>query len=234
MDLSSGNSGSKLEEVILKTGEGCTIEGAFCRHLGEIVCPKIYDINPQGYVMEKLEQIPRTPDLLRDIENLLERFVWIRPSQYFEVTGQENYIEFQKSMGIETPNFARPTEFCLIHGDPTVSNAMNRISGDRVLGINNSLVLIDPRAPNGHVPSAAMVDRGKILQSYFGWEEVAYGEESHSYWQPHFMSDPELKRQALFWLGYHAARIEQLEISRNLNRRNILDWCKQVRKHCHV
>lgn len=225
MNLSSGNSGARLIETITKFAPDAAFEGGFCQLLSKVVCPEIFATGPGYYVMERLEQIPRTPDLLRKIELLLEQNVWNRPASNYEVTGQPGYIEFQKSMGIETPNFARPKEFCLIHGDPTVSNAMLR---------DTDLVLIDPRPPNGHIPSAAMVDRGKILQSWMGWEYVAYNEPDVSYNPPYFMSDKTLRKQALFWCGYHAARIEQLEISRGWNRPSILQWCNRVRRYCNV
>ena len=225
MNLSSGNSGAILKEAIVKTGPDCQFEAAFCRHLGEKVCPKIYSSWSDGFAMEKLESVPRTPDLLRRIEKLLEENVWNRPSQNFEVTGQDDYLEFQRKMRIRTPDYAKPTEFCLIHGDPTVSNAMVRSDG--------SLVLIDPRAPNGHIPSAAMVDRGKILQSLFRWETAAYDEPWINYSNPEFLYDPELRKQSMFWLFYHVSRIEQLEISRGWNRQTVLDWCRKTKEKCH-
>ena len=225
MNLSSGNSGAILREAIVKTGPDCQFEAAFCRHLGEKVCPEVYSSWTEGYVMERLEPAPRTPDLLRRIEKLLEENVWNRPSQNFEVTGQLNYIEFQRLMRITTPDFAKPTSFCLIHGDPTVSNAMARSDG--------SLVLIDPRAPNGHIPSAAMVDRGKILQSLFRWEEIAYNEPPVNYENPDFLYDSLLRKQSMFWAFYHISRIEQLEISRNLNRPYILEWCRKTKEKCY-
>lgn len=226
MSLSSGNSGARLIETITKFAPDAAFEGAFCQHLGKEVCPEVISVSPGQFTMERLESAPRHLSLLRDIESLLEKSVWSRPSQNYDVSGQMNFIEFQKSMGIETPEWAIPTEFCLIHGDPTVSNAMVREDG--------SLVLIDPRAPNGHIPSWKAVDMGKILQSFFGWEEVAYNEEPVRYLRPLFMLDHRLEKQARFWLGYHAARIQQLERSRNLNRPHILRWCAEIRGMCNV
>lgn len=218
MPLSSGNSGASLVESVTKFHSNASIEGAFCEHLGDGVCPMVYGIGPGYYTMERLTDAERSPGLLKEIEDKLEMRVWSRPMQNYDSTA--NFIEFQKSMGIETPDWAIPKEFCLIHGDPTVSNAMRRDNGD--------LILIDPRAPNGHIPSWKTVDMGKILQSYFGWESAAYGEKPVRYERPRFMYDPELCKQAMFWLEHHVRRIEQYETERGLNRLNIRAWCNSI------
>ena len=216
-----GNSGAELVDTVTKFHHEAAIEGYFCQHLGDGVCPTVYNISQGFSSMEKLEEIQPYEGILLAVENILDSYVWSRPTQNYDVSGQMNYIEFLASMRIKIPDWAIPKEFCLIHGDPTVSNVMMRREDKR-------LILIDPRAPNGHIPSWKAVDMGKILQSYWGWEHVAYGTPYIEYDAPVFCSDPDLMRQANFWCFYHVARIEQLEISRGLNRPNILAWCDSV------
>lgn len=218
-----GNSGARIIETVTKWHSDAMIEGAFCQHLGEKVCPRVYTTASGYYTMEKLGEIPPRPTLLREIERALEEYVWARPTQNYDVSGQMDFLEFHRSMGIDTPSWAIPTEFCLIHGDPTVSNAMTREE-------DNRLILIDPRAPNGHIPSWKTVDMGKILQSYFNWEVVAYGSKPVDYILPKFMQDEHMLREAMFWCFYHVSRIEQHERARNWNRTNILDWCEEVKE----
>lgn len=226
MALTSGNSGSKLIETITKFGTESTQEGAFCKLLGEDVCPKIYSITPEYYTMERLEQAPRSANLLRDIEKLLEEKVWNRPSQNYDVTGVRNYVEYHREvLNIEIPNWAIPDEFSLAHGDPTVSNCLIR---------GRELILCDPRPPRHYVPSCKIADMGKILQSYYDWELMAYNDQHQNYTLPYFMSDSLLARQAKFWCGCSVARIQHLDKIRNWNRPIIQNWCEEVKGYCGI
>lgn len=217
MDLSTGNSGNLLREAVIKIGPECQQEGVFCQYLGENVAPEVYAIIPNGYVMEVLKPVIRTPWLLRSIEILLEEKVWIRPA--LPISNDISWREKLQVFGIQIPSWYKETESCLVHGDPTISNALMR-DGD--------LILCDPRPPRDFIPQCRETDMGRILQSLFGWESVAYGFNSINYEEPHFMKDEYLRKAALFWCGAAAARIEHLERSRE-NRYRILEWCRQVR-----
>ena len=223
MNFSTGNSGNLLREVVIKTGKECSIEGAFCKLLGKKVAPEILVVIPNGYVMSRLEKMPRTTDLLLRMEELLESEVWNRPSQDFDI-GQLNYQEYHKNLGLEIPKWAEPTQFCLSHGDPSVSNTMSREDG--------SLVLIDPRPPRGYVPSCRETDAARILQSFFGWENACYGEQFVNYLLPKFWKNVDFRNRALFWLAATTVRIKHLETSRENQRNRVIRWCEETYKLC--
>lgn len=222
MDLTTGNSGNHLLKAVVKIGAGCQQEGAFCQHLGGDVTPVIYAVIPDGYVMEALEPAPRHPELLRLIEAVLMKKVWNRPA--LPITNDIGWRAAIEKYGVKVPDWLDATEPCLVHGDPTASNALLR---------QYDVILCDPRPPREFIPQSRETDMGRILQSYYGWEVAAYGAYDTIFKRPHFVDDPIYAPRAMFWCGAAAARIEYLERSRE-SRPNILHWCKQVRELCHV
>lgn len=222
MNFSTGNSGNLLREAVIKTGPECAQEGSYCQLLGEDVCPKIYSLIPNGYVMENLIPSSRNYSLLCEIETLLENRVWNRPALPSSL--DTDWRDELKKFGISTPSWALSNEYCMVHGDPTASNCLRR---------GQDLIICDPRPPRNYVPQYRETDMGRIIQSMFGWEEVAYGAERIAFYPPRFLMNSEYRRRAFFWTGAAAARIEFLERSRD-NRENILRWCSYVRRQCHV
>jgi len=222
MVFSTGNSGNRLIEAVVKTGTECLQEGSYCQYLGDDVVPKVYALIPDGYVMERLAPAPYTEDLLLRIETLLEHKVWNRPA--LPSTMDSDWRDHLRLYGVETPDWVVPTDYCLVHGDPTVSNTLVR---------GTTLMLCDPRPPRVFIPQCRESDMGRILQSLFGWEEIAYDAPHIDWWLPKFYRDLVYKRKAIFWCGAAAARIEYLERSRG-KRPKILRWCNQIRSICHV
>ena len=182
----------------------------------------MYTLIPDGYVQEALEPAPRTPDLLLRIEHLLETKVWNRPA--LPSSSEIDWKDCLKEYGVIVPDYAIPTEFCLVHGDPTASNTLVR--GD-------DLILCDPRPPRNYIPQCRETDMSRILQSLLNWEVVAYGSEYVPFDWPKFMNYSYLYPKVQFWCGATAARIEHLERSRG-NCRHILDWCLEIRGMFHV
>lgn len=230
MDFSSGNSGNQLTEAVIKIGPGCQQEGAFCQYLGEEVTPRVYAIIQNGYVMERLAKHFPSKLLLKKIEYVLSTRVWSRPATPWsmDVDWRDCLLEY----GVKVPDWAVPTEFCLVHGDPTVSNCLIRMV-DRNGVATPELVIADPRPPRNYIPQCRETDMGRIVQSFLGWEQAAYGYEFVRYEFPDFFKDKDTHRRARFWCGATAARIEYLERSRG-NRKNILDWCQSVREKCEI
>lgn len=228
-DFRTGNSGNFLQTAVVKVGPGCQQEGAYCQYLGEDVSPKIYAIIPNGYVMQLLESAPRLPNLLMQIEFLLARRVWNRPA--LPNTIDMSWQEKLRTFGINAPSWAIETDPCLVHGDPTASNALMNCG---------RLVLCDPRPPRDFIPQCRETDMGRILQSFFGWETAAYNSRPVNFTEPNFIFDPNLYRAAKFWCGAAAARIECLERTRTIahdgssKHVNILSWCAKIRKMCDV
>jgi len=175
--------------------------------------------------MEALPPASWDPDLLVRIEEKLESTVWNRPA--LPVTTDKSWREYLTKFGVHAPLWVIDNPTCLVHGDPTASNALER---------DGNLILCDPRPPREFIPQCKTTDMGRILQSYWGWEYVAYGLPILNYASPKFFRNPVLFDQAKFWVGAAAARIEYLELSRDKRnkREDILNWCRTIREHCNV
>lgn len=222
MDLSTGNSGNSLFGAVVKIGNECQQEGAYCEVLGSEVAPKIYAIIDRGYVMEKLQPVDtEDPYLLRKIEKLLIDKVWSRSA--LPSSSDSDWRDKLKIYDIDVPDWVIPDQYCMVHGDPTVSNALMR---------DNQLILADPRPPRDYIPQCRETDMGRILQSFLGWEQIAYGKIARKYLAPLFCGDLKYSSKARFWCSAAAARISYLECSRAKPRLHIIDWCNQVRGIC--
>ncbi len=221
MDFSSGNSGNLLREAVIKTGPEVRQEGAYCQLLGSEVCPEIYGLLPDGYLMEKLVPAERNSLLLRDAAERLETRVWNRPA--LPSSTEWDWQDSLKKYGIEVPDWIAPTEFCMVHGDCTVSNMLRR---------NEDLIICDPRPPRHYIPQCRETDLGRLLQSAFNWEVITYGAKRVNFNWPLFRDSLE-RNKAIFWCGAAVARIEFLEHSRE-KRPHVIEWCQNVRRICNV
>lgn len=234
MDFSTGNSGNQLREAVIKIGSECQQEGAYAQLLGPDVCPEVYAIIPNGYVMEKLEPLEyKDSELLIGLAQKLEKYIWNRPALPSSL--DSDWRDNLKKYGIETPDWVMPDEYCMVHGDPTVSNVLVRRTG-KVFHTLSELIFADPRPPRDYIPQCRETDLGRLLQSKMGWEVVAYSAKPVPYVEPLWRSQLERQR-AIFWCGAAAARIEYFEKSRDDKPRyrpHILEWCRSIRKVCNV
>lgn len=206
----------------MKTGNECVQEGAYCQLLGADVCPEVYGFHATGYFMEKLYPIDVHEHLLLDIEDLLDERVWCRPA--LPSSSDLDWREQLHAQGIAIPNGIHST-LCMVHGDPTVSNALSSAEGD--------LLLCDPRPPRSYVPQYIETDMAVLLQSYYGWEHAAYGWDKTVFVPPRFTDNPTQLRRAMFWLGVKARRIATYE-QRGLRRPQVFAWCEEIRSLTHV
>ena len=204
-------------------------EGAYCRALGPEVTPRVYTLLPDGYVMEQLEPAPRHRGLLCEMENLLRNHVWHRKSVNYDVTGQMDYLEYHAALGLTVPPELIPHRFTMAHGDPTVSNALVRY---KELRGDHQLVICDPRPPRAYIPQCPESDMGRLVQSAFGWEVVAYGWERIRYDAPIFWRNDTLRPRALFWCAAACKRIEKKELSKPTPRPHVLEWCETTVRDC--
>jgi hypothetical protein len=183
-----------------------------CRVLGPRICPYIYGMLHNGYVMEELDDNHwHTPTT---VLSLLANQVWGRRWTSGHVWRQR----LQEFLGdIEIPDWVADEESCLTHGDPTMANVMQR---------DQDLILIDPIPAGGKMPSVASVDRAAIIQSVCGWETIISGE--NRYWQLPGLcgnwTDLDIRR-TLFWLMVKARRI--LPYART---EEVVQWCGRVDK----
>lgn len=224
----TGNSGNLLFDAVVKLGPEAQQEGAYCQLLGDIVAPRVYALIPGGYVMERLKPCPRHVTILVEIYKLLERHVWSQP--ILTSSTEDDWKPHLQRFGIEVPDWALEGTPCMVHGDPTVSNALIREKkGAWEMG---DIVMCDPRPPRNYMPQFMETDLGRILQSKLGWEVAAYDAIPVEFVEPPM--DKMTRLRAMFWCGAAAARIEYLERSRGKPRMRVIDWCKQTRYICGV
>jgi hypothetical protein len=219
MDFKSGNSGNLLREAVLKIGDGCLQEGAFCQYLTSKIAPEVFALTPNGYVMEKLRAERPTEDSLIIIEEALEEHVWNRPA--IPISNDEDWVRKLQKFGV----FAHrelASEPCLSHGDPTLSNLLWRD--------DTTPILADPRPPRDFIPQCRETDMGRIMQSFYGWECAAYNWPDIPYERPRFMRDPKIAAKANFWAFAASARILHLELSKKKQNPRILNWCNSMKE----
>lgn len=158
--------------VMMKEGPSTEIvsEVEYLRNLnsnGYPIAPIVYYAGPTDgshktwfMVMEILEAYPEVDLLLFGARTLEER-VWKYPA----ISWTSHWpVKFMDRFGFQVPEWVFEP-ICLIHGDPTLANM--RFDGKQVR-------FIDPKPPGNGIPPLPSVDRGKILQSYLGWERALY------------------------------------------------------------
>ena len=215
-------------DAVVKYGPEAQQEGAYCQLLGSTVAPEVYALIPGGYVMERLRPAPRHRELLVEIAHLLEWHVWSRPA--LPSSMDADWKDHLEDFGVEVPDWVDSMAPCMVHGDPTASNALIRDrKGAWQIG---DVVMCDPRPPRNYIPQLRETDLGRILQSKLGWEVAAYDADPVDFYEPPM--DRMTRLRAMFWCGAAAARIERLERSRGHARMRIIDWCKQTRYICGV
>lgn len=192
-------------------------QSAYCMQLGSM-CPIILHRHEDWYCMEILDHPKQSPHL-HDIRRLLERKVWNRPYKPPNNSWREKLCEWAHPLYIEPilrKLYPVNEPQCLIHGDPTLANAMIRNGSE--------LVLIDPLPPKGKIPGYKEVDMGKMLQSYIGWERVLTGKGRKGrtdYKETLLKHDDELTVwRSEFWLFIHLLRI----VPYAQERKDILQW----------
>jgi hypothetical protein len=214
-----GNSDAEVTLSVLKIGPEEQARGEWVDFLGREVCPEVYKIFDNGYVMEFLEPVRPYEALLLDMENLLETQVWCRPDP-----GTNAWWLLHLRNRIEMPDPPPATRYTLTHGDCTVSNAMKR--GDQLL-------IIDPLPPRRYIPNVPESDMGRLIQSAMGWEVLMYGDEIIEYDPPTFWFREKERRLALWWCACLAMRIALFERQR-AGREKVLQWTHTVAEKCFI
>ena len=185
-----GNSGATIEidrdeygESVVKRGGDTDLrkQAEICEYLGPSVCPKVSCVTDTSYRMEYLCHIPigmHPAGTFMSMIHLLRECVWNRKPLSDPNDGR--WLDQLRDWNAEfAPWITRDLLAALysggtvpemIHGDPTLANAMCREDG--------SLILIDPLPARHATPSLREVDVGKILQSVSGWEGIKVGREA--------------------------------------------------------
>lgn len=163
--------------------------------------PLVYASWDNGYVMEKLEEVPNDPAYLVLIAMLLEDQLWTEDQPEVEfvlndhigrVLSKARFItdmDFQTQvlgrMGELLHEVAREETFfglrkVVVHGDPTLDNLMMRNRS----GLDDRYVITDPIPARTDVPDLMAVDLGKIMQSAYGYEAVLEGADPNDLDEP--------------------------------------------------
>lgn len=218
--LELGRSGAKILELgqcVVKYAGGANLrlQGRLAMHLGERVCPEIYGVCEEAYLMERLNPWVPTmtsiPARLYQTKVLLEQEVWNRQPlavwkhwrEHVGFTCTEKAPWIKPSILYSLYPNVNDVEYCLTHGDPTLANVM--------IDDMNRVRLIDPIPARLDVPPLRELDLGKLLQSAAGWEHVICDRfpELNGELNVVILSgcDSLTARRAAFWASYHCARI---------------------------
>ena len=235
-----GNSGAtvaRVSVVVMEKRGGRTDLGRqadLAHRLGDHVCPRIYTRASDHYLMEELvPNLAPARETIQAIYDLLHTKVWRRPA--FDALYTNWTLDCatwfrEHAPWIDEGLFWRlyhhggmmPTS--LIHGDPTLANAMRRSSGE--------LCLIDPEPCRPGVPPLVEVDVGKMLQSVAGWEGV----KSRGVPSPVTMGDtypwdaahPQQRARYYFWGAFHCARVARHVTPETPHGEEILRWSRRA------
>jgi hypothetical protein len=149
--------------------------------------PRVLDVTDAGYVMERLFEMPwRVVDvaaLVEVIVSILAKHVWYYGAPVLASwQTHDRYIDsrlvrattdgvmqsaFRELRGRVSPDALAEAA---VHGDPTIDNVLMRSNGD--------IVLVDPIPASDRMPGVIASDRGKIMQSLYGFEAIKNGKIS--------------------------------------------------------
>lgn len=210
--MRKGWSGARIEvqeNRVLKYGENLHTQAIYCRYLGEVVCPQIYDFTSSWYAMEKLDEPDPSmyPALLEAAKSKLEAEVWNKGEPRDGDSWRMELLGFCFCLGYNIGRFLdqlypHSVRHMCIHGDPTLANMMIRKPGH--------VILIDPIRPRGKIPALREVDLGKMLQSAIGWEALVMAWPVDGAIAEAVILEGEgitTVRKAWFWCAVHLMRI---------------------------
>jgi hypothetical protein len=149
--------------------------------------PIVIRIYPQGYEMEKLDELKlnsndEATNLITTAYDVLRSTVWCVPAVTADNWRVEHRLYVQKRAELWAPHEAQrldkwfneikdlPLTAHEVHGDPTLDNYMTKTTASGF-----SLKIIDPIPAYKGMPSLRAVDIGKLLQSAVGYEAIKYG-----------------------------------------------------------
>jgi hypothetical protein len=228
-----GFSGARIEPVIAyrKTAKDAYDQAVRCVDLGPNVCPIIYRIERESYLMEELFLPVGNKDMM-SVKNLLTKNVWSR--QYRIRPWKHHFIKWMleqeadflyKDLESLYPDHTQTANGCETHGDPTWANVMRNSKGE--------LRLIDPLPERAEKPKLREVDMGKMLQSVIGWEEVLIHRKDFDLSALNtteiLLGESDLTcKMSKFWLKVHIWRLRPFA-----NKNNRPDIFQKASEVCH-
>jgi hypothetical protein len=177
-------------DTVTKSGgipERTREQGEWLQRHGGDMFPRVVELLPDGYVMEKLTYIDYW-DVGSDFNiATLRSHVWTQPAVVAPTADSGKLLLAKMQHTIDKYLYGSITdkieleildnakiaaaglsvfEPCLTHGDPTAENVMVRDDFGKVF--------IDPIRATEVVPDSPIIDVGKVLQSAYGWEDAKY------------------------------------------------------------
>lgn len=232
-------------KMALKRGQERRVnsQGEFMDYIGAPVFPRVWDITPGSYKMErcldidlrKTDHLVLTDWVLKQLKNeiwckqprvestktwpeKLRRYVLARAAESRLLDDQ-----LKKIAGVldRLSELSKELTVAEIHGDPTLDNVL-------VHEKHEKLVLTDPlptSEPSSKIPSLLSVDVGKLLQSALGYERAKRGQEilrptsvvrseMESCVADHITSNADLEASRLFCVVHYVRLIPYQSIGR--------------------
>lgn len=203
---------SVQENSVVKNMHNACLQSAYCKLLGDGVCPRILREYPNYYEMEKLYNTNKVDQL--EVLSFLAYTTWSRDvpvglvkdwqrhlSNWLHFHHRPQLIKVQERL-YSKENKVKETEYVFIHGNPLSSNVKRNTQGE--------LRIISPIKPSRGVPFLREVDLGKMLQSYVGWDDTLhYGRNMnfrplYKKGVPFLETESSLMRKrAKFWMCIH-------------------------------
>lgn len=213
-------------------GDRVIAQGRFCQSTQSRILPRIKSVNAESclYEMELLSHLPWSfvdhTQLFMDMYiglfeqlwmtgnvNLIDNSNWPRRHREYIEQRARDYAPDHSVKLLELFDRLKHWQLrkCLIHGDPTFDNCMQRQNGE--------LVIIDPIPSDQKIPGLVCVDVGKMLQSAAGYERIKFGRETHDFNLEKAvkllsLTEPELSA-SLYFCAAHYVRL--LPYQHNLN-----------------
>lgn len=221
--MKAGNSGATIRRGILKEGRFCQEQGLFMQKLGAGICPEVYALSEEGYMMEELQEyVPQRMGLDDIAHHLgkLDEFCWSESRNPYVLGWKglllEKFPDLEDLLEEIYPA-ERQLFYCVIHGDPTFANVLWRGEGKYT-----KWIIADPIPPaqQPYIPPLKAVDLGKVYQSCLGWESLNFGWPELTRTQVNMVLSEGNTNDILFWALVHIKRL----IPYSLDKTEILDW----------
>lgn len=209
---------------MVKRGPKCALQLAYLDRLAIVASDRVPRVLARwhgGYAMELLAPYEPNAQWPQHADLVLSGAFWNRGP----VVGERNWQDTLKTtLEIEAPAWTWMYErTCATHGDPTLSNTMQRAHES---GLHSQLVFVDPVWPE-RVPQIASVDKARIVQSMMGWELMTGFQTEHIEWrEPRFLHENETSVAiTAFWTMVMMARIAASDRATEQERA----WAEHIR-----
>lgn len=212
-------------------------QGKWIQSVNVPLLPQVERVGLDSYAMVRLNRKSPFVDsqiVMANIEMILDKFLWaLDPRVTFDPARLNHKIDV--ILGKHSTTSAPLAKFSgaidwdslrvgLTHGNPTFGNVMFTDEGH--------IVLIDPMPATPEVPDMIAVDRGKMLVSTLGLEQMRYGSEFACYADPtlilQFAENENERLATIFWAIVHLLRY--LDRTEEMKRSQIWEMIEKAKE----